>query len=281
MAAKRGLNVVPSFSVLSSGLNLEVAAEELILKGARKKPVGGQTMTTFYNSITHLHFQNKRLLNDVAAITLCANLRVLYVYENRLTTLRGLGALQRLTHLYAQDNEIESLEDFEAPPMLEQLHLTGNRLTLVGGLEQCMNLQELHVGRQKVGAPAPKPPAAAESDLEPLDEGSDGNNSAEGGGDGSSSASAESIALASVSATVAAIARRPLLPAAASFLFFEDPPEEDALAFALFTADATRSTSPAARLRLFDATAAAGGLNGTNRSVTSLSSPAPSDRSRA
>ena len=136
-APARGLNVVPSFSVMSSGLPSSIMAEELILKGAKKKPVGGQTMDTFYKSITHLHFANQRLLEDVAAITLCSNLRVLYVYENRLTTLRGLGGLQRLTHLYAQENHIESLDDFEAPPALLQLHLTGNRLRTIGGLELC------------------------------------------------------------------------------------------------------------------------------------------------
>ena len=170
-APARGLNVVPSFSVLSSGLPSTIIAEELILKGAKKKPVGGQTMETFYKSITHLHFANQRLLDDVAAITLCSNLRVLYVYENRLTTLRGLGGLQRLTHLYAQDNHIESLDDFEAPPNLEQLHLTGNRLRLIGGLETCTALQELHVGGQKLLAP----PAASrsEEELEPLEEPAD------------------------------------------------------------------------------------------------------------
>ena len=187
--APRGLNVVPSFSVLSSGISLEVAAEELILKGARKKPVGGQTMETFYKSITHLHFANQRLLGDVAAITLCSNLRVLYVYENRLTTLRGLGALQNLTHLYAQENLIETLDDFEAPPNLLQLHLTGNRLTTIGGLEQCVALQELHVGHQKVGASAPRgrrEPVKGDADTD----GGDGDDSSEGGRTGSPTAAA-------------------------------------------------------------------------------------------
>ena len=88
----------------------------------------------FFKSITHLHFANKRLLGDIAAITICSNLRVLYVYENRLTTLRGLGGLVHLTHLYAQDNRIESLHDFECPPNLQQLHLGGNKLSVIGGL---------------------------------------------------------------------------------------------------------------------------------------------------
>lgn len=155
----RGLNVVPSFSVLSSGISLQVTAEELIQKGAKKKPVGGQTMTTYYKSITHLHFANQKLLDDIAAVTLCPNLRVLYAYENKLTTLRGLGAMQRLSHLYAQENQLTSLDDFEAPPNLEQLHLTGNRLRVIGGLEQCTTLIELHVGSQKTAPPSPTKPS--------------------------------------------------------------------------------------------------------------------------
>jgi hypothetical protein len=147
-----------SFSVLSSGMPSSIIAEELIMRGARKKPVAGQTMEIFFNSITHLHLCSCRLLGDVAAVTLCKNLRVLYVYENRLTSLRGLGGLDRLTHLYAQENRIESLHDFEAPPNLQQLHLSGNRLAIVGGLETCTSLTELHIGSQH--PPAPSTPAA-------------------------------------------------------------------------------------------------------------------------
>lgn len=176
-APRRGLNAVPSFSVLSSGLPLDVTAEELIMKGAKKKPVGAGTIQTFYNSITHLHFANQKLLGDVAAVALCTNLRVLYVYDNRLTTLRGLGGLQRLTHLYAQDNRIESLHDFEAPPNLQQLHLTGNLLQGIGGLETCIALQELHVGSQKTPASAASPDSdmpAGTADLLILEEPAEG-----------------------------------------------------------------------------------------------------------
>ena len=180
----KGLNVVPSFSVMSSGMPQEVIAEELIKKGSKKKPVGGQTIDTFFKSITHLHFANKRLLGDIAAITICSNLRVLYVYENRLTTLRGLGGLVHLTHLYAQDNRIESLHDFECPPNLQQLHLGGNKLSVIGGLETCKCLQELHVGSQKLGPAGgvgsiggdsySAPPKADVLDLEALEIGDEG-----------------------------------------------------------------------------------------------------------
>ena len=152
---------MPSFSVLSSGMPSSILAEELIMRGAKKKPVAGQTINTFYHTITHLHLGNCRLLGDIAAVTLCKNLRVLYVYENRLTSLGGLGGLERLSHLYAQDNRIESLDDFEAPPNLTQLHLGGNRLREISGLDTCRCLAELHLAGQ-----APPAEAAVEEEEE-------------------------------------------------------------------------------------------------------------------
>lgn len=119
------------------------------MRGTKKRPVAGLTIDGFFQSLTHLNLNGLRLTGDVAAIVACKNLRVLYVYDNRLTSLRGLGGLERLTHLYAQDNRIVSLHDFEAPAGLQQLHLGGNCLSLIGGLETCTCLTELHIGGQK------------------------------------------------------------------------------------------------------------------------------------
>lgn len=119
------------------------------MRGTKKRPVAGQTIDIFFSSLTHLRLNGLKLVGDVSAITPCKQLRVLYVYDNRLTSLSGLGGLVRLTHLYAQDNRVETLEDFEAPPALQQLHLTNNRLSVIGGLEGCTCLEELHVGGQR------------------------------------------------------------------------------------------------------------------------------------
>lgn len=126
-----------------------VVSEMLIMRGTKKRPVAGQTIDIFFNSLTHLRLNGLKLSGDVAAIAPCRQLRVLYLYDNRLTSLGGLGGLARLTHIYAQDNRIESLDDFEAPPGLQQLHLSNNKLSLIGGLECCTCLEELHIGGQK------------------------------------------------------------------------------------------------------------------------------------
>jgi protein phosphatase 1 regulatory subunit 42 len=140
-----------SFSLISGSSKMpsHMLAEDLIMKGAKRRPTLGQSISDFYASITHLHFQNLRIVGDVEPIRLCANLRVLYLYENRLTSLKGIGQLRKLTNLYAQDNRIADLSDFEAPPALTQLYLGGNRLSLIEGLEGCEALEELHLEGQR------------------------------------------------------------------------------------------------------------------------------------
>jgi hypothetical protein len=159
-----------SSSLMSSGSAMPsaVVSEMLIMRGTKKRPVAGQTIDTFFNSLTHLRLNGLKLTGDVAAITPCKQLRVLYVYDNRLTSLGGLGGLVRLTHLYAQDNRIESLDDFEAPPALQQLHIANNRLSVIGGLEGCTCLEELHIGGQRpverLEVVSPTSSASGESD---------------------------------------------------------------------------------------------------------------------
>ena len=116
----------------------------------------------------HLHLNNQAILGDVAPLKLCPNLRVLYLYENKLTSLRGVSALRKLTHLYAQQNELADLDEFEAPPALAQLYLSGNRLSHIKGLGGCTALRELELSNQR----APPPPAA-DADEEEEEDGSD------------------------------------------------------------------------------------------------------------
>ena len=153
-------------SAMASGMEggsawaAHLAAEELILRGARTKPVKGQTMVDYVATITHLHLANMGLEGDLAPLRFCANVRVVYVYDNRLTSLGGLdGKLQMLTHLYAQNNLVESLDDFVAPPSLQQLYLNGNAAPLITGLQEALSLTEL-----SVASPALEPLAPDDDD---------------------------------------------------------------------------------------------------------------------
>jgi len=134
----------------SSMISSRVIATEMVLQGSRRKPSRAQSMDQFFSSVSHLHLASQRIMGDLEPLKICPNLSSLYIYDNQLTTLRGLANLRKLTHLYAQDNELSSLDDFKASPSLEQLFLNGNRIRRVRGLENCQNLRELHLGSQRL-----------------------------------------------------------------------------------------------------------------------------------
>ena len=146
-------------SLMPTAPPMHVQAETLVFKGMKRRPTRGQSMTDFMNSVTHLHLDGQGLAGGLEPLKLCINLQVLYLYDNKLTSLRGLGSLKKLTHLYAQNNEIESLDDFVAPPSLEQLFLNGNRIVEVRGLQETYRLKELHLANQRRHTPPPPPPA--------------------------------------------------------------------------------------------------------------------------
>jgi hypothetical protein len=140
-----------SASALHSGsISISDRAHELILRGTKKAPTRGLTLPQWQATIHHLHLASMGLDGDLDLLRWAPNLQVLYVYDNRLHSLRGLGSIHRLTHLYAGNNDIVEL-GFQAPPSLEQLHLSGNCLSLVSGLEHAHSLSHLDLSCQRVG----------------------------------------------------------------------------------------------------------------------------------
>ena len=96
-------------------------------------------MVDYVATITHLHLANMGLEGDLAPLRFCANVRVVYVYDNRLTSLGGLdGKLQMLTHLYAQNNLVESLDDGSRAKVVQQLYLNGNAAPIITGLQEAL-----------------------------------------------------------------------------------------------------------------------------------------------
>merc|ERR1712087_283724 len=122
----------------------------MVLQGARRKPTKGQSMNDFFNALTHLHLSGLGIDGDLEPLKICPSLTVLYVYDNKLTTLSGLKGLRKLTHLYAQNNDLSDMSDFIVPPALEQLHLNGNRIEMLTGLETAPHLLELNLGGQRL-----------------------------------------------------------------------------------------------------------------------------------
>ena len=54
-------------------------------------------------------------------LSLCRNLTVLYLYDNKLNKTMNLGTAQNLTHLYLQNNNIRKIEGLKHLQRLTKL----------------------------------------------------------------------------------------------------------------------------------------------------------------
>ncbi|POI28557.1 hypothetical protein CIB84_007693, partial [Bambusicola thoracicus] len=81
-------------------------------------------------------------------ISLCRNLRVLYLYDNQISQIQNLGFASHLTHLYLQNNCISCIENLSSLKKLEKLYLGGNSIAVVDGLDQLKEIRELHIESQ-------------------------------------------------------------------------------------------------------------------------------------
>ncbi|GAB1284791.1 Protein phosphatase 1 regulatory subunit 42 [Apodemus speciosus] len=83
-------------------------------------------------------------------LSLCKNLSVLYLYDNRISQVTNLNYTTNLTHLYLQNNCISCIENLSSLKKLEKLYLGGNYIAVVEGLEGLEELRELHVESQRL-----------------------------------------------------------------------------------------------------------------------------------
>ncbi|XP_071447820.1 protein phosphatase 1 regulatory subunit 42-like [Hetaerina americana] len=86
----------------------------------------------------------------LGVITVCSNLKVLYLQGNSITKIENLHIFNKLTHLYLQDNKISRIENLEKLINLEKLFIGHNCITVVEGLENLKQLKELHLEQQNL-----------------------------------------------------------------------------------------------------------------------------------
>uniref|UniRef100_A0A3B3S8M4 Protein phosphatase 1, regulatory subunit 42 n=1 Tax=Paramormyrops kingsleyae TaxID=1676925 RepID=A0A3B3S8M4_9TELE len=123
---------------------------DLIAKShAHLKNRRSMSLSQYLKKVTHLNFSNKNI-EDIGDISICRNLTVLYLYDNRLTQICNLDFACSLTHLYMQNNNIKRIERFSCLQRLAKLYLGGNNISVVEGLEQLTELRELHLEGQRL-----------------------------------------------------------------------------------------------------------------------------------
>lgn len=121
----------------------------LITKASSQRQRQGESQAQFLGRLTHLHLVNKKLsvLGDILHNS-CAQLRVLYLSENRFHTLGLLPT--GLESLFLQENELWEMDSWSNKlPNLSILNLNENRMSLLHGLKRSSCLQELTMRGQR------------------------------------------------------------------------------------------------------------------------------------
>ena len=132
----------------------ELTAEslfEIVRATSHARPRTDEPPAKFLARQTHLRLQGKRLSSCALPAGTCPQLSTLYLYDNELDSLEGLGSVPQLTHLYLQNNRIASVaSDIGNLRSLRKLYLSGNCLSSLEPLASLDGLQELHVSSQRL-----------------------------------------------------------------------------------------------------------------------------------
>ncbi|ETV79510.1 hypothetical protein H257_07502 [Aphanomyces astaci] len=127
------------------------ATTDMLMHASKTTLAKGESTDHYLERITHVTLNNKKL-STLTNLDRCTNVKVLYLYDNKIAHLDStLSSLRHLTHLHLQRNRISKMEHFEALVHLEKLYLEGNRISRLAGLAHCTLLHELHLSNQTLG----------------------------------------------------------------------------------------------------------------------------------
>ncbi|CAM9839736.1 unnamed protein product [Ectocarpus sp. 12 AP-2014] len=106
----------------------------------------------YLSRVTHLRLQNKGIssLDNPDVFDACHSLKVLYLYDNCVESLKGLEKLQQIEQLFADNNLLTTIQGTLSCRRLRKLHLSGNSVSKLRGLETANCLEELNVARQRL-----------------------------------------------------------------------------------------------------------------------------------
>jgi Leucine-rich repeat (LRR) protein len=121
---------------------------------SQTKPRPNETDAAYLSRQTHLHLNNKSLTSSTVPEGACPSLKALYLFENEIQRVEGLGSLSQLTHLYLQNNQIEAFEPASLAGLrsLRKLYLNNNKLSSLAVLAPLVGLEELHASGQRLAS---------------------------------------------------------------------------------------------------------------------------------
>uniref|UniRef100_A0A8C3J9C3 Protein phosphatase 1 regulatory subunit 42 n=1 Tax=Calidris pygmaea TaxID=425635 RepID=A0A8C3J9C3_9CHAR len=120
---------------------------DLVAKSVGHKNRNEEDFGQYLRKITHLNLSDKNI-DAIGDLSLCKNLRVLYLYDNQIRQIQNLDFASNITHLYLQNNCITCIENLSSLKNLEKLYLGGNCIAVVEGLDKLEEIRELHIESQ-------------------------------------------------------------------------------------------------------------------------------------
>lgn len=113
------------------------------------------TLSRAVRKASHLYLQDKNITKISPQISKLKNLKVLYLYDNKLKSAETLYYASNLTHVYLMNNGLTSTKGFSKLKNLEKLYLASNKIEVVEDLlanpleqEYDPKLKELHLENQ-------------------------------------------------------------------------------------------------------------------------------------
>ncbi|KAF6020576.1 PPP1R42 [Bugula neritina] len=127
---------------------------DLIARGTSgyTKKKRDEEMDHYLKRLTHLYLEDK-CIDDVGEdLSLCKNLSVLYLYDNKISKIPDLTQNYCLTHLYLHNNHLTEMSNLNLLRKLTKLYLGGNSITVVEGIDKLEHLEEFHIENQQLPA---------------------------------------------------------------------------------------------------------------------------------
>eukprot|EP01006_Ploeotia_vitrea_P006154 TRINITY_DN12422_c0_g1_i1.p1 TRINITY_DN12422_c0_g1~~TRINITY_DN12422_c0_g1_i1.p1 ORF type:complete len:652 (+),score=72.35 TRINITY_DN12422_c0_g1_i1:68-2023(+) len=121
---------------------------DMICKASTLQRRPQESTVKYLHRINHLSLQAKGI-DEIGNLHLCKALKVLYLYDNHITTITNLNFAAQLTHLYLSNNQIMSLNGLQALLNLRKLYIDNNNIARLDSIGNLSFLEELHIAHQQ------------------------------------------------------------------------------------------------------------------------------------